>query len=122
MSRAAGTLRGHNPAASRAGPNRQIAYSVSTPDMSTPLQALLVEDSSLDAELLLNALARDGFVVEHKRVQTPGDLLAALDARSWDVVLCDYVLPAITAPEAIRLVRQRNIDVPMIIISGTIGE
>src|SRR4051812_33768063 len=122
MSRAAGKLCGHNPQPAGQGPNRQIAYSVSTPDMSTPLQALLVEDSSQDAELLLAALARDGFAVQHERVQTPADLLSALDARSWDVVLCDYVLPAFSAPDAIRLVRQRNIDVPMIIISGTIGE
>jgi PAS domain S-box-containing protein len=90
--------------------------------MSTPLQALLVEDSPSDAELLLAALQRDGFAVEHEQVQKPLDLLAAIERRSWDVVLCDYVMPGFSAPEAIRLVRQSDPDLPLIVISGTIGE
>ncbi len=90
--------------------------------MGIPLQALLVEDSPSDAELLLIALAEAGYGVQHERVQNAADLLAALEARSWDIVLCDYVMPGFSAPEAIRLVRQYSPDVPMIVISGTIGE
>ena len=47
---------------------------------------------------------------------------AALDKRTWDIVLSDYSMPRFSAPAALALVRERNLDLPFIIISGTIGE
>jgi PAS domain S-box-containing protein len=95
---------------------------VSFQDMSIPLQALLVEDSPSDAELLLAALTRDGFAVQHARVEDAAGLQAALRDDRWEVVLCDYSLPRFSAPDAVRLVRQLSPDLPVIVISGTIGE
>ena len=86
------------------------------------MQALFVEDSPSDAELVLAALAQEGFIVQHERVQDAVGLQHALEARSWDIVLCDYIMPVFSAPEAIKVVRQHDPDVPLIIISGTIGE
>ena len=89
--------------------------------MSIPLQALIVEDHELDAELVLLALKRSGYDVSYERVQSSAGLRAAL-ARPWDVVLSDYSMPGFDGLEALRIVRASGLEVPFIIISGTIGE
>jgi PAS domain S-box-containing protein len=90
--------------------------------MSHPLQVLFIEDSAADAELIQAALAREGFQVGHERVQTAATVKEALRKRHWDIILCDYVMPELTAPEAIRLVRAHDREIPLIIVSGTVGE
>ena len=49
-------------------------------------------------------------------------MLAALKAERWDVLLSDYNLPTFSAPQALALVQQSEIDIPFIIVSGGIGE
>lgn len=90
--------------------------------MSVPLHALLVEDSPDDAGLVVDVLGKAGFTVNWKRVETAGDLRGALADPSWDIVLCDYVMPHLDAPGALALVRECRPDLPFIIISGTVGE
>jgi CheY-like chemotaxis protein len=60
--------------------------------MRKPLRVLLVEDSSMDAELLIHALNEAGYEVTHERVETADAMRAAL-ARGWDLVLSDYNMP-----------------------------
>ncbi len=90
--------------------------------MSKTLRVLLVEDSDDDEALLLRELRRSGFTPAFRRVETAPALTAALAEQAWDVVLCDYTLPLLDAPTALRLVQASGIDVPFIIVSGTIGE
>jgi signal transduction histidine kinase len=90
--------------------------------MSKPLSALIVEDNEQDATLLVRELRRGGYDLSFDRVQTPDAMCAALDKRTWDIVLSDYSMPRFSAPAALALVRERNLDLPFIIISGTIGE
>lgn len=90
--------------------------------MSTPLRVLLVEDSEDDAALLLRELKRAGFEPQSLRVETPDALGAALRDGAWQMVLCDYSLPTLDAPTALALVRGSGLDLPFIIVSGTIGE
>lgn len=90
--------------------------------MSKPLRVLLIEDSEDDAALLLRELKRSGFAPAVLRVDTPEALEAALRDGAWDVVLCDYSLPRLDAPTALAFVRGQGLDVPFIIVSGTIGE
>jgi signal transduction histidine kinase len=89
--------------------------------MKKPLRALLIEDNQLDADLLLRELRR-GYKVAHERVETAEAMSAALDKQAWDAVLSDYSLPTFSAPAALSLVKARGLDVPFIIVSGTIGE
>jgi PAS domain S-box-containing protein len=91
---------------------------MSTP---TPLRVLLLEDHATDAELVLAQLSRAGFAPAATRVQTEAELAEALD-HEFDVILADYHLPQYDAERALRLVRARGIDVPFIVVSGTIGE
>jgi len=85
------------------------------------IRLLLIEDSSDDAELVVSALSRGGYEVVTKRVDTAADLTAALDREQWDVAIADYTMPGLGA-EALDLLRQRDVDLPFIFVSGTTGE
>lgn len=89
--------------------------------MAAPLQLLLVEDNPDDAELLNRALGRTGLEVQCQRVETEIDFLAALEHRP-DLVISDYELPQFNGLRALQLLRKSGLDVPFIIVSGTIGE
>jgi diguanylate cyclase len=90
--------------------------------MTTPLRALIIEDSADDAALILRELSRHGFQPLAVRVETREALHAALDGQEWDVIICDYRLPGFNGLEALAIVRRRNLDVPFVIVSGNIGE
>lgn len=89
--------------------------------MGTPLRVLLLEDNPLDAELVLRELRRGGFVPDWRRVDSELDYLSALTP-DFDIILSDYDMPAFNAPRALQLLKQSGLDIPFIIISGTIGE
>ncbi|HVQ38972.1 MAG TPA: PAS domain S-box protein, partial [Pyrinomonadaceae bacterium] len=90
--------------------------------MDKRLRVLHIEDSTQDAALLARHLLRAGYEVTCERVETPESMRAALETRSWDLVLCDYSMPQFDALAALALMKQMNLDLPFIIISGTIGE
>ncbi|MGA9777467.1 MAG: PAS domain S-box protein [Limisphaerales bacterium] len=86
------------------------------------LHVLIVEDSENDLKLLLEELRQRGYEAVYERVQNSAELSAALNRHAWDVVLSDYVLPQFSGPEALKLLREKRLDVPFIVISGTYGE
>ncbi|WP_414586025.1 PAS domain S-box protein [Scytonema sp. PCC 10023] len=90
--------------------------------MSPYLRVLIVEDSEDDTLLVLRELRRGGYTLDYVRVDTPAAMQAALDQQSWDIVIADYNMPAFSAPEALKLLQSRKLDLPFIIVSGTIGE
>jgi len=90
--------------------------------MGVPLRLLLVEDSENDALLLVRELTRAGFEPVVERVETAVAMQAALDRQGWDIVLGDYSMPQFGGAAALALLRERGLDVPFIIVSGTIGE
>jgi PAS domain S-box-containing protein len=90
--------------------------------MGKPLRVLFVEDSEDDTELLLRELQRMGYDVEFERVETDKTMQAMLIERSWDLVLSDYSMPAFNAPQALETLKASGLDIPFIIVSGTIGE
>lgn len=89
--------------------------------MATPLRVLILEDQEIDARLVLRELQSAGFDAQWKRVQTELDYAASLSP-NLDVILADFSLPQFNALRALELVKQRDLDVPFIIISGSIGE
>ena len=89
--------------------------------MKPSLRALLVEDSEDDAALLLRELRR-AFDVAHVRVETPETMVDALESDRWDVVLSDYSMPRFSAPAAFAVLQSKGLDLPFIIVSGTVGE
>jgi signal transduction histidine kinase len=88
----------------------------------TGLRVLLVEDSPDDAEIVLAALRREGCEPDWTRVDNPAQMRAALREHSWDLVLCDYAMPRFDAMSALAVLKAEELDVPFIIVSGTMGE
>jgi PAS domain S-box-containing protein len=86
------------------------------------LRILIVEDSENDAFLLLREIRRIGYEVDSLRVETAEEIRAALATREWDLILCDYSLPHLDATQALEILKSSEVDIPFIIISGTIGE
>jgi PAS domain S-box-containing protein len=85
------------------------------------LRVLIAEDSPNDAELMLRELRRGGFDVVSQRVDTPEAFAEGLTP-DLDLILCDYVMPRFDAPRALSLLQDRGLDIPFLIVSGTIGE
>jgi len=86
------------------------------------LRILNVEDSPADAILLERHLTRAGNKVISERVDTPSAMRMALEQQPWDVILCDYNMPDFSAQGALRLLKESGLDIPVIVISGTVGE
>lgn len=89
--------------------------------MKTPLNMLFVEDSEDDARLVVEELRRGGFEPSWKRTETEEDFRAGLSA-ALDVIICDYTLPCFSGPAAIRTLCKSGLDVPLIVVSGAVGE
>jgi len=90
--------------------------------MSKPLKVLIVEDSENDALLLLRELRHSGYEPLHERVYTADSLNAALETKPWDVVISDFVMPQFSGLEALKLIKNKGLDIPFIITSGKISE
>ncbi len=90
--------------------------------MSTPLRAIIAEDSADDAELLARELRRAGYAVAYERVDGADALDAALAHGPWDIVFSDHSMPEFGSGVALQMVRGREPDLPFVIVSGTMGE
>jgi diguanylate cyclase (GGDEF)-like protein len=90
--------------------------------MTKRLRVLIVEDSVDDTELLLRELRRGGYDPIHTRVDTPESMRVELTAHEWDIVFSDFTMPSFNAFDALALLRQIGLDIPFLIVSGTIGE
>jgi len=83
---------------------------------------LLVDDSAQDAELMVRYLESSGYDVHHQRVYDAATMEEALGREQWDLVLCDYMLPSFNVVPAIDLMKKVKLDLPFIVVSGTVGE
>src|SRR5260221_3452773 len=90
--------------------------------MMSRLKVLHVEDSERDFALVKRHLSRADYDVASIRVETASAMAAVLPKHQWDVILCDYSMPGFSAMAALNLVKEMKIDIPFIVISGTIGE
>jgi two-component system, cell cycle sensor histidine kinase and response regulator CckA len=90
--------------------------------MYKTLRILNVEDSEQDAALIKRHLAQAGYEVISKRVDTHPAMEAALREGQWDLILSDYAMPNFSALDALAVLEASGLDIPTIIISGTVGE
>jgi signal transduction histidine kinase len=86
------------------------------------LQVLFVEDSIYDVELELLALRDGNLIPTHAVVQSESELLAALEPGRFDLVICDYSIPGFGGLQALAIVKRFDPDLPVLLVSGTIGE
>ncbi|GAF83264.1 unnamed protein product, partial [marine sediment metagenome] len=90
--------------------------------MGKPLRVLIVEDSEDDALLVIREVERGGYETTFERVETAEAMTAALEKQAWDIIITDYKMPHFSAPEALDLFKETGLDLPFIVVSGTIGE
>lgn len=90
--------------------------------MAKPLDVLIVEDSEDDMILLLRELRRGGYEPFSRRVDNGNDLQQALAGHHWDIVLSDHSMPGFSSGEALAAVKASGLDIPFMIVSGSIGE
>lgn len=90
--------------------------------MPQHIRILLVEDNPRDAELIERELRRGSLDVSTERVQDEIELRSALDSMDPDVILCDYNLPGFDGIEALKIASELVPDIPLIFVSGSIGE
>jgi DNA-binding response OmpR family regulator len=89
--------------------------------MNDELRLLILEDSQDDADLIILRLKQEGFNVDWKRVESETEYQSALDS-SLDIIIADYSLPQYTGLKALEYLNRRRLDIPFILISGTMGE
>ncbi|MFW9794743.1 MAG: sensor histidine kinase [Candidatus Thorarchaeota archaeon] len=90
--------------------------------VSKEVRVLLIEDSEDDAILLERVLRKDGLAPIIEQIHTSEEMKRALEEKTWDVILCDYSIPAFSIPDAMNEIAQRELDIPFIIVSGTISD
>jgi two-component system, cell cycle sensor histidine kinase and response regulator CckA len=90
--------------------------------MKSPLRILHLEDDPNDAALVQSALEADGISCTGICVQSRADFVAALERGGIDLVLSDFSLPSFNGFSAIATVRARWPDLPVILVSGSLGE
>jgi len=90
--------------------------------MNMAVNILVVEDSEDDARLVTRVLSRGGFTPTCRRVQSLAALQQAFEQERWDAVLSDFRMPQFSGIDALNAFRARDLDIPFIFVSGTIGE
>lgn len=89
---------------------------------ATSIRVLLVEDSEDDALLLERQLRKGGFLPDVLRVTSADEIRNSLLRQQWDLVISDHNLPGLSSETVLELVRESGLDLPFIIVSGSIGE
>ena len=87
-----------------------------------PLDVLLLEDVATDAELIQHELRKEGIDFEAQHVTSRDGFRLALDAGPPDIILADYSLPAFDGLDALRMAQEHHPEVPVVFVSGAIGE
>lgn len=88
----------------------------------TPLRILIAEDSEHDVLFLMEELRHGGYEAFSLRVDTAKALAEALSEGRWDLVISDLRMPQLSGLEVIKAVKESGLDLPVIIVSGVMGE
>jgi signal transduction histidine kinase len=88
----------------------------------TRLSVLLVEDDVADRDLILRELTKGGFELTSAVVQTAEEFRQQVRANRPDVVVSDYNLGQWRGTETLGILRDEGLDVPLILVSGTLGD
>jgi two-component system cell cycle sensor histidine kinase/response regulator CckA len=90
--------------------------------MDKRLRILILEDVPADAELMSHQLRKGGVSFSALRVDTKEGFLNGLKDFLPDLILADYSLPCFDGLSALAVVRERCPDIPVIFVSGALGE
>ncbi|NUM41701.1 MAG: SpoIIE family protein phosphatase, partial [Leptospiraceae bacterium] len=86
------------------------------------INILFIEDSEEDIELILRLLKKNNFTPIHTSVDSIQGLKNSISKNNFDIILADYSLPSFNGLEALEFIKSEKIDLPFILISGSVGE
>ncbi|XVV13863.1 response regulator [Actinoplanes sp. CA-131856] len=86
------------------------------------IHVLVVDDSEDDALLVARGLHKAGLQVTTTRAETAEGVAAALAEQTPDIVICDYNMPGVRAEDVLDQVREHDLEIPFLLVSGQIGE
>lgn len=90
--------------------------------MGKEINVLLIEDVEDDAVLVIYQLKQEGYNVFSKRVDQSFTFKAALAEHVWDIIISDHNMPGFSSTEARSILKESGLDIPFILVSGTVGE
>ena len=90
--------------------------------MKKRLRLLLCEDMETDAEMIIRQLEKASYEIFFERVETAEDFKMLLYKQEWDIIISDFRIPGFGGPEALSILKQSGMDIPFVLVSGTIGE
>lgn len=90
--------------------------------MGKRISILIIEDSESDMELIIRQFQKANYDITYERVETADQMRAALEKQPWDLVMADYTLPKFNAASALAILKKFCLDIPFVVVSGTIGE
>lgn len=90
--------------------------------MGNPLRVLIIGDSQEEALALVRELEQGGFEPVHERVESAASIHSILREKPWDVVLCNDQIKGLNCMEAIYILKETGIDIPLVVVSQTISE
>ncbi len=91
-------------------------------DSPVKLRILQLEDNPADAELAAHSLHKAGIDFEIHRVESREELERELESFRPDIILLDYSLPHYSGADALQLVRKRHPDIPLVMVTGALGD
>lgn len=90
--------------------------------MGKPLHVLIVEDSEADLRTLLQVLEQSDYDASWTQAKTAAQLKAALEGQPWDLILSNYLVPKFGALPALAVLKDKGLDIPLIVVSESVGE
>ncbi len=89
---------------------------------NAPVRVILLEDSDLDAQLVIARLERSGLRLQVGRARDRATYYALLNEQEHDLILADYALPDFDGLAALKAARALRPHLPFIFLSGRVGE
>jgi PAS domain S-box-containing protein/putative nucleotidyltransferase with HDIG domain len=89
---------------------------------SKAIRVLMIEQSEEDALHIVRELKKGGYKPVYERIKTVAAMKKALKNKKWDILLCEYKMPNFTVPSAITSLKEENIDIPVIVVTGAVGD
>jgi two-component system cell cycle sensor histidine kinase/response regulator CckA len=93
-----------------------------TSPAAASLRLLCIEHESMDVELCQRELRKAGLAFEFETAATREECARKLREQPFDVVLADYRLPGWNGLDALALLKELGLDIPLILVTGSLGE
>ena len=86
--------------------------------MKCSIKILFIDDSMNDILLMVHEIKKNGFNIEWKKVERESEMTIELENSKWDLIIIDYNIPNLNGISALKILKKKNLNVPIIMVSG----